>query len=134
MVEKADDSACAIEVGVGLELGMLPFSRLLATHHPWAHVYRKITKTWNWCDPRNGGFVGLPGAIKVDSCTKLHIFAAMSGIQDHHSEVPDQHQLMGTIGDMMGKLSMALNIREGMLRSYSSSCRYVVKVRGQTYG
>jgi hypothetical protein len=41
MVEKADDSACTVECSVRLELGILPFSHLLATHHPRVHVDRE---------------------------------------------------------------------------------------------
>jgi hypothetical protein len=41
MVEKADYSARAVEDSVGLELGILRFSHLLATRHPWVHVNRK---------------------------------------------------------------------------------------------
>jgi hypothetical protein len=41
MVEKADYSARAVEGSVGLELGILPFGHLLATHHPWVHLDRE---------------------------------------------------------------------------------------------
>jgi hypothetical protein len=41
MVEKADDSACIVECSVRLELGVLPFSHLLATHYLRVHMDRE---------------------------------------------------------------------------------------------
>jgi hypothetical protein len=44
VIEKTGDFACTVERSVGLKLGILPFSHLLAARHPWVDVNREDDK------------------------------------------------------------------------------------------
>jgi hypothetical protein len=74
MVEKADYSARAVEGSVGWNwlfcLSAIFLQRII---HGFTWI-GKMTKAWNSCDPRKGGFVASPGVMKVESCTKPQHF------------------------------------------------------------